>query len=547
MIINCNEHISFTKSKIVSKIFTHLSSFVDTIQFQNEIPTDLTFQENFQNIDTTQNYLMSTVYSITSDTSDTFQISYIAKSPNYSLDTNCQLQVHVLPSCPLSLSFSFSVNRNYPIDFTELSKYIDQINIKETPGLVMTVDKNSIDTTQFYLINSKFEFSSTTNPNTLSFAFTGKSQNESIIVDCSYPVTIFSCYELCVNCNENSVETDHQCIECISGYIKNPNKMNNCICENGCRYKGQCITDNLSYMVINNEDKICENCKDNGLYRKEDITDQCALDYNGYYLGDDSTEILYNYVKKCHQNCETCKTGGTDKNQNCLTCNSTSKLTSKKNCILDCGSQYYFDGSCVDKCEEGLIVNEDDHECINCKTYEENEQYSFNNKCFTEKLTESILLNDEFNYYYPCYDTCKKCVGKGDEFNHRCETCEDNLYLNYSEVSVGDSNFPGANCLEFCEIQYYQNEVSKVCANCKSNGLYKDPEKNECVSERTGYFIGKWAEQYNYLSKCGDKCETCDGPSSPFGDNCIKCIDGLFSIENPLIPGTFNCTDDCGD
>ena len=139
----------------------------------------------------------------------------------------------------------------------------------------------------------------------------------------------------------------------------------------------------------------------------------------GYYYSNDTIETLHNYVRKCQSRCKTCFQGGDEKNQNCATCEDGKKLNRKNNCIIECTDKYFYSDSCIDECEEGLIVDETYHECINCKTDEHYEQYSYHNQCLTVQPTGSVvLLNDESNYYYDCYETCETCIWRGEEFQH---------------------------------------------------------------------------------------------------------------------------------
>ena len=50
--------------------------------------------------------------------------------------------------------------------------------------------------------------------------------------------------------------------------------------------------------------------------------------------------------------------------------------------------------------------------------------------------------------YKSCYPTCKKCLGVGDNYNHRCVECIDNYYLN------------DTNCYENCEYYYFNNDLN---------------------------------------------------------------------------------------
>ena len=117
------------------------------------------------------------------------------------------------------------------------------------------------------------------------------------------------------------------------------------------------------------------------------------------------------------------------------------------------------------------------------------------------------------------------------------------LYLNYSK----DIDTDGANCIDRCEIHFYQDETLKKCLSCETNNTYKSPNNINCVdSIPNGYYLNQEVG-FNFISKCGVLCEKCDAPPNIFGNNCLECKHGYYPVSNQFLPQTFDCFTDCGE
>ena len=57
------------------------------------------------------------------------------------------------------------------------------------------------------------------------------------------------------------------------------------------------------------------------------------------------------------------------------------------------------------------------------------------------KKTAFIIVNKIEKIYNPCFSTCKKCIGSGNNENHNCTQCLSNytLYNNNCEIIVPDT------------------------------------------------------------------------------------------------------------
>ena len=132
----------------------------------------------------------------------------------------------------------------------------------------------------------------------------------------------FTCDDKCKTCKEEPKEGNQNCLSCKD--------------ENDFLQEGNCIkecTDGF-YDVGN---KTCSRCNET-CKTCEINSNNCTSCIDGKYL---EKNIENNICINCHENCQTCKEGGTDENQNCLTCkNNVPYLINvdgyNKNCVNNC-------------------------------------------------------------------------------------------------------------------------------------------------------------------------------------------------------------------
>ena len=130
----------------------------------------------------------------------------------------------------------------------------------------------------------------------------------------------FTCDDKCKTCKEEPKEGNQNCLSCKD--------------ENDFLQEGNCIkecTDGF-YDVGN---KTCSKCNET-CKTCEINSNNCTSCIDGKYLNNEN-----NICINCHENCQTCKEGGTDENQNCLTCkNNVPYLINvdgyNKNCVNNC-------------------------------------------------------------------------------------------------------------------------------------------------------------------------------------------------------------------
>ena len=281
----------------------------------------------------------------------------------------------------------------------------------------------------------------------------------------------------------------------------------------------------------------------------------------GYFLNDTSQKIIY----KCHENCQTCKKGPTETNNNCLTCPTS-------------GTKYLDLGNCVYSCPKGTFEDHENNNIIRCKCSSNTnclfcteESLANNNKCiicntnYYPKQDDTSTTNSyincykdpdgyylDSNFYKPCFSSCKKCNGNGDEDDHNCSEC----YSNY--ILLRDFN--KKNCYQKCEFFYYFDKnnnyhctegeacpdnyklisSNKKCIDeCYNDDNYIYEYNNNCVEicpsetyynyNRTlclnkvpkGYFCN--STQAKTIDKCHENCETCNKGPSNSNNNCLTC------------------------
>ena len=364
----------------------------------------------------------------------------------------------------------------------------------------------------------------------------------------------------------------------------------NIICSNCSNYLF--IINNLTYDSIDNS-FFCEK------YYSYDHTECLTSIPKGYYCN----STIYKTIDKCHDNCETCKEGPTEENNKCLTCQS---------------GLFFDSGNCVSECNYGLFIDENDNKICKCSeikckycNYESklsnlclicNEDLGFYSKkndilnsdsfinCYNDTtISNGYYLNFTTNQYEPCYKTCEKCYGLGDENDNKCISCLSKYAFIINNDNIG-------NCYPICKYKYYYDEnnnykctsdnncpenykiinsTNKCIDNCLNDniynfhyeynntcydycptGTYTLNSSNLCIEDlkcKEGYYYnynhtgciltipeGYYCNstKFRTIDKCHENCKTCEKGGTDSNNNCLICKDfKYFDLGN--------CTSNC--
>ena len=276
----------------------------------------------------------------------------------------------------------------------------------------------------------------------------------------------------------------------------------------------------------------------------------------GYYCNDSDHKT----IDKCHENCKNCSEGPTDNNNNCLTCPETDTIYfNLGNCVSNCTNGFFIEDSIKKcKCETNKVCKYCSYEsqkynlCDSCnndlgyfsKLNDSNNKESYFN-CYNEStISDGYFLNNDTKQYEPCFSSCKKCYGKGDEDNNKCLICKD-LYFNF----VFDDN-----CYFLCIKKYYFDSYLKFhCENNCPDGYKLLHSQNMCVNDCSS-FLSNYKYEYNGV--CYPECP--NGTVSIYNQCILKNEESnsdLFSdlssslikteICPYLIKETGECTNEC--
>ena len=361
------------------------------------------------------------------------------------------------------------------------------------------------------------------------------------------------CYNSCKSCTGFGDENNNKCNECKSGYeVKNDTEGdNNCyqICdhyyyydiENNYKCTEESICPSNFNKLIETKKRCIDDCSKDSYYKYE-YNDKC-LDkcpdgtiQDGFKcmnkLNCEAQNLYYNYnqtqcidtippgyycnneelktIEKCHNNCESCITGPSSTNNNCLKCDD-SLFFNLGNCVseTECTNGVFTDGEiqkckCTEdiKCKSCNESSSSNLQCISCnndegyysKKNDENNIFPYIN-CY--KNPEGYFLKNKA--YEECYSSCKYCTELGDEIDNKCIECK-------SSYSKKDDSKNENNCYEDCYYKYYYgNDNIYHCTNDETcppnyNKLIENAKKciDECKKDIT--------YKYEFKNKCYEKC-----------------------------------------
>ena len=313
---------------------------------------------------------------------------------------------------------------------------------------------------------------------------------------------------------------------------------NNC---GACEARGD-DNDNKCTVCKNNLFFFCNQTKDNG-----GIPGSCheSCEGDGCYKSNPKDTENMEKMCPCFENCKTCQ--GPDL---CDVCRNTWLLPPER---TSCDKSCAF---CLTPYWEREDIQENGR-CINCKTEFEEEQYTFNGKCYTKanmpkftyteygqnNLTYSVVkpyhvINSTCNLLTGCKRGCHKCSVLETD---KCTECEDNYYKE-DPFNIERKTFRCFNKTTCIGVDQYphdpefhaggvaiEEDGEKICLNCKQrNNTFRLPEdKFYCSDEKINRTYIDIVD-YNKLSYCYVRCKECDRHGISCEQNCIKCRDSKY-------------------
>ena len=303
----------------------------------------------------------------------------------------------------------------------------------------------------------------------------------------------------------------------------------------------------------NDDDNQCDTCRnDLGLYFYCNQTkghgipgschDKCVN--NGFFLTEKEDMLK---CCECLDGCQIC--------QNATKCD-------------QCFKPHYLmpdHESCVDDCGYCLAKDDNLMECVNCKTRYLSPKYNLNGTCYDEipiityedpdvKGKKHHILDEKCNWLIGCKGGCFNC---SIWYTEKCTQCFPDYYKkDFFSLNETHLDFPCYTEKQCQGIEQYPFNKSDsvggvpkvlngegVCYNCRlRENNYRQVENN--------FVCGPFAKKtyinityYNKLSKCYDRCKTCDGWGSSCYHNCTSCRDpSLYGLrEYKDRPGYGDC------
>ena len=216
----------------------------------------------------------------------------------------------------------------------------------------------------------------------------------------------------------------------------------------------------------------------------------------GYYIND--TELKT--IDKCHEHCKTCLKGPTGNKENCASCKEPLQYILLGNCYSSSKYYYYNDPRilqcrCVtEECNDCNEESLDQNLCISCRGGYYTKENDINNingyiKCYKDPI--KYYYNSNIRKYSPCYPSCDKCYGYGNDQFHNCKICDSKYTFVITKKRNGITT---KNCYVNCTYYYYFDNGQYLCtntANCPPNFNFIIAGTKQCVkscSETEGYY-----------------------------------------------------------
>ena len=318
--------------------------------------------------------------------------------------------------------------------------------------------------------------------------------------------------------------TQRDCSEdCYGIGNKRPHIIEKKICYPMFEFNGICYDKCPGRTEATNEDKICKyfNCSPN--YYNYEQDDCINVVPEGFYVNNNEL----NTIDKCYKTCKTCNWGLTGTKQHCLACNETYPYLDFSNCVELCDNGYYTDSG-IRKCkcpkkectactEESFVVDL----CVTCNEgyYKKSDDEPHSNNyinCY--KDPPKYYLDNSNKIYRPCYSSCEKCYGNGDDNNHNCKTC--NL-INSFAISNNLNGYESNNCYPNCSYYYYFDDNNKyhctITNECPHDYKFLIVDLRRCV--KSCNVVSDYSKRLRY--ECYKECPS--GISTQSEDNPNKC------------------------
>ena len=371
---------------------------------------------------------------------------------------------------------------------------------------------------------------------------------------------------LCLTCDDNVKD---RCASCNSGYYLNTadGTCYSCEVEN-------CDKCSLEYEVLNNtcikpcdigENEKCKKCD----YSKLELTENCLICNEGYYIPDDSKNKTICYP--CEFGCVDCY--GNTMQPICRLCKEEFKLINGeciKNCKLGTGElcrtcDYGDNNQSCSSCNEGYYLPENILERKKCKICGTNmkECHEENNEIIPDQCFDPYIISGRYcmkqciigNQNY-----CSSCSSLPEKINE-CQTCNDGYYLASDSSKTicylcqeGCKSCTGtlsiSTCLEcYSGYKLYQGQCIKNCYTydksyyCKTCNT-ESGKNDRCLTCNEGYYLPYYPIDINKNSrcqKCPSNCIKCIGLSDG-RVNCSECEIGYYKVNTEGINRCYKCS-----
>ena len=363
----------------------------------------------------------------------------------------------------------------------------------------------------------------------------------------------YRCNESCFSCEGPLILTNTRnttnCKKCYykDGYFPYENDKSLCISEKTQDYWEELLDygiyldkpdqfDNTTW-IWRNCHYNCRKCRKKG----NDENNQCDFCRDKFYFYWDQTEGN-GIPGTCNNDCTekgfyTKKTEDKDR-EKCFPClDHCQKCRNNKTCDL-CFEDYFLtldSKQCVEDCGYCLAENKTERKCVDCK---KKDQYTLNKTCVPDLYPEGIphhIIDDKCNLLISCKDGCYKC---DPWYSDKCTECNSSYY---KEDFFGKEEPKTFHCFDKPTCQGlneypHDKEVrvggvptningTDICLNCKLRyNNYRQPEHNfTCGPLKKRTYID--IPEYNKLSDCYFRCNSCDTWGNSFKMNCTSCRD----------------------
>ena len=286
-----------------------------------------------------------------------------------------------------------------------------------------------------------------------------------------------------------------------------------------------CLAPNKSpkiYNIVRNISCITISCDNNW----RSIQKKINVDIKECFDNCNLTNNLYEYQGKCYNKCPM---STFQYNYMCYTCDTNCKTCSfiSTNCTSCYYSKYLKNHKCVDYCENGYYIDENDSsnkicECEMNKCKKCSKESKSKNLCITcndgyYQIIDNIIKNGkfidcynysipgyyfdmEYKYYKKCYISCATCDQAGNNTNHNCSSCKNDYPFEFNI-------FPNINCYNNCQYySYYNPYINKsYCTfnySCPKNFSKLIKEKNICIDDCSKDDTYK----YEFQQRCYQEC-----------------------------------------